>query len=900
MKLTLLRQPFLLSVLLLIAQLAIGQQSLQLYLEDFTNGGSSFVLNDSVNNQGPTGNNQWVINSDFNGQGTYPNTITQDSTTLGIISGAPFSNYLHITDTATASVGGAANANFDPLSTSGNFAYMQSGLCTRGLRDVTLSFFYVAGGDTSNVLPNAYGELYYSIGNGPWVSAGINYTKQRVWKYETFTNPAINDTTDVRFGFLWTNNGTAQANTPSFGIDGIKVTGVFDPIVATIAPLNATTLCANSTIPLEFNFSTALCGGNYVIEFSNNSGSFSNPISLGSIYLSGGITHGLVNVTLPSSLTGGCYKFRINRLNGPPTFVGVASSCFPSSTCPRSIYTIGAVLLLDPDTICVNSVLDVPFTSVGNFTSTNRYDAFLLDPNGTSTLIGSLISSETYTSPGFAASQIPSTTTAGCGYYIYIKSTAPSVTGTSYGPFCIKECDITTNNAIDVQACVSETQGYTAALEYDIHSWNNNLQYYPGNKFKLQLHKYGAFSQFNLVNAVLPEVSGATSDTILFDVPEFDSLFSLTLLQPGYYYARIVADSTSDTKNRTGSWVRLNIGVSSIHKPQISAPDTVCNNGILAIDIDNYNYPSYYYWTSNYLNFGNPFYWNGSVLLIDVTLAPPGLSTYNVRELNFGCWGQWSDTLKVEIVEQYYYSTSIVSCLGDTVYGYTTSGTYFDTLISTNGCDTIRELNLTLNPDTVTRYIALCPQDSVWAGGAWQYSAGTYYDLINNPSGCQVYQITIVTVVPSLPVPSILRSGDTLMVPGIYDSYQWYKNEALLKGDTNSVYISNGIGAYNIIATDGSCSFKSSPVLISGLADAGVPFEVLVYPNPANHTLHIVSGQQQLSISLFNSLGQLVYSQEKNGQGEQQIDVSQLQSGVYYIRLSTAGQSHCQKVMIGQ
>jgi hypothetical protein len=155
---------------LLISRISFGQQTFILYDENFNTGGGSFTIN-SGGVGSNSGNNPWIINNLYNGLGVYPNTNSQNNTSSGTITNAPSSTYLHIHDVNTAATGGA-NANWDPNSTSDRFAYMQTGICTKGLKDVKLTFFNII--HTSG---NTYGQLYYSVNGGPWtLTTAGNFT----------------------------------------------------------------------------------------------------------------------------------------------------------------------------------------------------------------------------------------------------------------------------------------------------------------------------------------------------------------------------------------------------------------------------------------------------------------------------------------------------------------------------------------------------------------------------------------------------------------------------------------------------------------------------------------------------------------------------------------------------
>lgn len=56
--------------------------------------------------------------------------------------------------------------------------------------------------------------------------------------------------------------------------------------------------------------------------------------------------------------------------------------------------------------------------------------------------------------PGNVSGLVP-VVEPGCNYYLRIISTNPDAIGSVWGPFCIAECDLTTNNNEDLYFCVS-------------------------------------------------------------------------------------------------------------------------------------------------------------------------------------------------------------------------------------------------------------------------------------------------------------------------------------------------------------------------------------------------------------------------------------------------------------
>ncbi|MBN1180693.1 MAG: T9SS type A sorting domain-containing protein [Bacteroidales bacterium] len=71
------------------------------------------------------------------------------------------------------------------------------------------------------------------------------------------------------------------------------------------------------------------------------------------------------------------------------------------------------------------------------------------------------------------------------------------------------------------------------------------------------------------------------------------------------------------------------------------------------------------------------------------------------------------------------------------LYTWSTSGTYHDTLVNDSGCDSILTVYLSMgNPSNMTIDTVICEGQSHFAGGAEQTTSGTYYDTLLNTAGC--------------------------------------------------------------------------------------------------------------------------------------------------------------------
>ena len=71
---------------------------------------------------------------------------------------------------------------------------------------------------------------------------------------------------------------------------------------------------------------------------------------------------------------------------------------------------------------------------------------------------------------------------------------------------------------------------------------------------------------------------------------------------------------------------------------------------------------------------------------------------------------------------------------------------------------------------------------------------------------------------------------------------------------------------------------------------------ISIYPNPVNSTLYIEGGNTEFSYVLYNGMGQEIVSGK--AQGSQQINVSSMAKGIYFLRLTTGTQVNIRKVVV--
>jgi hypothetical protein len=143
-------------------------------------------------------------------------------------------------------------------------------------------------------------------------------------------------------------------------------------------------------------------------------------------------------------------------------------------------------------------------------------------------------------------------------------------------------------------------------------------------------------------------------------------------------------------------------------------------------------------------------------------------------------------------------------------------------------------------------------------------------------------------------------------------TYQWYRNNSLLPGETSLAYLATTAGNYTVdVSNAEGCTKRSGKrkVVSSGcrLADAGSVDYLSIFPNPSSGTFQFVWREAQLKdenilVQVRNSKGQQVYQEmisASDGMAAGSISLT-LASGTYLIRLVQSDGINTQEIIVVQ
>ena len=263
-----------------------------------------------------------------------------------------------------------------------------------------------------------------------------------------------------------------------------------------------------------------------------------------------------------------------------------------------------------------------------------------------------------------------------------------------------------------------------------------------------------------------------------------------------------------------------------------------------------------------------------------------------------GC--ETTTTLTLTINSNTSETLNETACGSYTLNGttYNTSGTYTQIGTNASGCEKTTTLNLTINNNTSeTLNETAC--SSYTLNGTTYNTSGTYTQTSTNASGCQHTTTLNLTINNAQEITAdhsqSLASGATLADIAISPAnVVWYASITDASVPQNplpaSTVLTDNTTYYAVTNAQGCASAPFAvtvSVFLSNKVFGNSQFSL--YPNPTTDLITIIHSKAINSVSVLNVLGQQLFS--KNiGAREGQIDMSHLNAGTYFVKV-TAGDS---------
>ncbi len=179
-------------------------------------------------------------------------------------------------------------------------------------------------------------------------------------------------------------------------------------------------------------------------------------------------------------------------------------------------------------------------------------------------------------------------------------------------------------------------------------------------------------------------------------------------------------------------------------------------------------------------------------------------------------------------------------------------------------------------------------------------SSGTYADTIPNNAGCDSI-INVDLTIESLSV-DVVQTDFTLSTSVTDANFQWIDCADNSVVGTNASYEVTANGSYALIATKGSCTDTSDCVVINTVSLENEAFRAAVqlYPNPAQQSVNLNWGQSyaQTEVAVLNVNGQVIWQQSYQNQSQASIDIGALAAGIYAVRIKAEAKEAILKLVV--
>jgi len=206
--------------------------------------------------------------------------------------------------------------------------------------------------------------------------------------------------------------------------------------------------------------------------------------------------------------------------------------------------------------------------------------------------------------------------------------------------------------------------------------------------------------------------------------------------------------------------------------------------------------------------------------------------TYQGRRFGSGGACDTLITLNLTVIPRQTILPAVTRCFNQP-YAFnglslTASGTYFDTLVNSLGCDSILSLDLVVNPTyNQTQNLVICPGSSFAFGGQNLSTSGTYTNMFTTQSGCDSFVQLNLSVANSIAIQSVTNSNGFcpggsvrigLALPMAGAIYRWKFNGNLISGVQVDTLLVNQPGDYVMeVQFSPTCTLVSNTLTIAVL-----------------------------------------------------------------------------------
>jgi len=259
--------------------------------------------------------------------------------------------------------------------------------------------------------------------------------------------------------------------------------------------------------------------------------------------------------------------------------------------------------------------------------------------------------------------------------------------------------------------------------------------------------------------------------------------------------------------------------------------------------------------------------------------------------------------LSLSVKQAYEFTVPAEICDGESYFwrgnNYNSSGTYYDSLQTQTGCDSVYVLDLLVHPAyEMSDDIEICSGDVFsWHGNNYSIS-GIYYDSLQTQYGCDSVHVLNLIVHP-LPVVEINLADSVFCIYNPSASLSANPAGGTFSGQGMSGNIFDpaaaGIGTWPVEYTYSDTNGCENSALVNIVVDDCAGIESLnngnisIFPNPTSGQLSIkFPAEDDYTLSFINALGQIIQTVQISAQKTAQLDLNSVAPDVYMLKIENA------------
>ena len=168
--------------------------------------------------------------------------------------------------------------------------------------------------------------------------------------------------------------------------------------------------------------------------------------------------------------------------------------------------------------------------------------------------------------------------------------------------------------------------------------------------------------------------------------------------------------------------------------------------------------------------------------------------------------------------------------------------------------------------------------------------------------GTTVYSDEFLVNVTPKPETPIITKLDNDLISNAEEGNQWYNQDGLIPGAIEKTFTPTENGTYFTIVTLADCNSEpSNSILIDDLSIGGNAIKdgkFKIFPNPTNEQIRIKNDELRIKrVILIDVLGKKVIDTHQNDENECTINLKNIASGIYQVRIETDHGIYTSKVV---